>query len=75
MLGQLAVEVLVNLIQDEIQQIETRDQSRRKVDVPRHREVNVVLRADRVGRSKDRSSGVQRGDDTGLGDGYCLLFL
>lgn len=63
-----AVALIVDLVEDEVQQVETRDQGRRQVDVARDGPLEVVLGPDGVGCREDRSTGVQGGDDTGLRD-------
>lgn len=75
MLREPSVEGVLNLVKYEIQQIETRDQGRREVDVPRDGEVDVVFRAYRIGRSEDGRPGIESGDNTCLCDRYSLLFL
>jgi hypothetical protein len=42
-LGESTVEGLVHLVEDEVEEVETRDKRRWEVDVARDREVHVVL--------------------------------
>ena len=67
MTGQTGVGLGVDAIQDEINQVKTREQGRREVDVLRDGQVRVVSAADGVGGSEDAGPGVQRRDDAGLG--------
>lgn len=75
MLCQPSVAVLVDLVQDKVKQIETRDEGRREVDVGRDRQSRVVFRVDGIGGCEDGGSCIEGGDDTSFGDGYRLLFL
>lgn len=74
-LGQPPIADLVDLVQDKVEQIESRDQGRRKVDVGRNGQARVIFRVDRVRRGQDRGTSVEGRDDTGLGDRDGLLFL
>lgn len=65
-LSQFPVEVLIHLIQYEVEQVETGNQGGREVDIPGHRQVDVVLGANRVGSCKDRRPSIQCRDDTSL---------
>lgn len=73
MLGKSAILLLINPIQHQIDKVESGKQGRRQVDVLGHWEVRVILAADWIGRSKNTRSGIERGDDTSLGDGHGLL--
>ncbi len=75
MLGEPSVKGVFYLVEDEVEQIETGDQSRREIDVPRNGEVDVVFRSDGIGRRKDRRPGIESGDNTRLGNRHSLLFL
>lgn len=75
MLGQASVTDLVDLVQDEVEQVESRDQSRRQVNVGWDGQTGVVFRIDGVRCGQDGSSGVEGGNDTSLGDRHGLLFL
>ena len=75
MLGQPPIVHLVHLVKHEVEQIESRDQGRREIDVRRDGQFGVVPTVDRVGGGEYGSTRIERGDDTGFGDGYCLLFL
>ena len=74
-LGQSPVVHLVHLVQDEVEQVETGDQCWGQVNVGRDRQLRVVSRVDRVCRSQDRRSRVQRSDNTSLCDRDSLLLL
>jgi hypothetical protein len=71
--GQPLVRLVVDAVQDQVDQVEARQQGRRQVDVLGHGQVRVVAAADGVGRGQDAGAGVERGDDAGLGDGDGLL--
>ena len=73
-LSQMAVDSLVALIQYDEEEIETRHDGRRHVDVRAQRCLAVVASADRISRSKDRGTGVEGGLDAGLSNRDCLLF-
>ena len=75
MLGQASVTDLVDLVQDEVEQVESRDQSRRQVNVGWDGQTGVVFRIDGVRCGQDGSSGIEGGDDSSLGDRHGLLFL
>jgi len=74
-LGKFAVKTFIYLIEHKIEQIKTGDESWRKIDVLGHREFRIVLGANRIGCSENGGSCVQGGDDAGLRNGNCLLFL
>lgn len=57
-LGQSPIAHLVNLVEDEVEQVESRDQSGRQVDVGGNGQFGVVPRVDGVGSCEDGSSGV-----------------
>jgi hypothetical protein len=71
--GELAVGGLIDAVEHQVDQVESAEQRRREIDVLGNWEVGVVLAADRVGRSENRGSGVQSGDDAGLCDRDSLL--
>ena len=73
MSGELAVGALVDAIKHQVHQIESAQQRWRQVNVLRYRQVWVVFRADRVGRSKNTRPGIERSDDTRFCDGDSLL--
>lgn len=66
---------LVNLVEDEVEQVESRDEGRGQVDVARDGPVEVVLAADGVGGGQDRGARIEGRDDAGFRDGDGLLFL
>ena len=49
MLGKSTIEVLVNLVEDEIKQVETRNERRWQVDVTGYGPIDIVLGSNRVG--------------------------
>ena len=75
MLGQPPVVQLVHLVQDEIQQVKSRNQRRREVNVGRDGQFGVVSRVDGIGSCEDGSTGVEGGDDARFGNRDGLLFL
>ena len=56
---QLPVQIFIHCIQHKIQQIESRDQGRRQINVSRYGQVGIVFRVDGVSSGKDGGSGVQ----------------
>ena len=66
MLCELAVDGLVHLVEDEVEQVEAGDECRRKIDVAGDRQVDVVLGAHRIGGGQDRRSGVEGSYNPGL---------
>lgn len=75
MLREHTIALVVDLVEDEVQQIEPRNEGRGQVNVARDRPLEIVLGSDRVGSSEDRGARVERSDDTRLGDRDGLLFL
>lgn len=75
MLGQSSIDHLVDLIQDQVEQIESRNERWWKVDVSSDRLVHVVFGTNRVGCCEDGGSGVKSRDDSSFCDGHSLLFL
>lgn len=75
MLREAPVIHLVHLVEDEVEQIKSRDEGRREVDIGRDGEFRVISRIDRVGGGQNGCSGVQGGDNACFGDGDGLLFL
>jgi hypothetical protein len=71
--SELAVGGLIDAVEHQVHQVESAQQRRREIDVLGDGQVGVVLAADRVGRSKDRCSGVESGDDASLCDRDSLL--
>lgn len=65
----------IDSIQDEVEQVESRNERGRQVDVGWDRQLGIVFRIDRVGGCENRRSRVQRGDDACFGDRDRLLFL
>lgn len=57
----------------QVDQIETRKQGRRQLDVLHYRQPRVVARLYRVRRGQNRRTSVQRGDDARFRDRYGLL--
>lgn len=72
--GDVAVFLGVQIIQDDEQQIETRQERVRQIDVFLRADVAIVLAIDRIRCRNNRASRIQRGLDAGLGNGDCLLF-
>lgn len=70
-----AVVDLVNLVEDEVEQVEPRDERRGEVNVARDGPVEVVLGPDRVRAGEDGRARVERRDDARLGDRDRLLLL
>jgi hypothetical protein len=62
------------LIQHQEDEIETRQQSSRKVDVLDWRELDVVPAVEGVGSRENRRPGIQRSRDAGFRDRDRLLF-
>lgn len=75
MLRQPSIAHLVNLVQYEIQQVESGDKRGREIDIGRYGEFGIISRVDGVGSCQDGCSSVEGGDDTCFGDGHRLLFL
>jgi hypothetical protein len=75
MLRQSAVANLVHIVEHKVQKVETRDERRWQVDVARDGPFTNVFGANGVGGGQNGCAGIQCGDDSGLSDGYCLLFL
>jgi hypothetical protein len=74
-LGEPAVQNLVDLIQNKIQEIETRYECRREVDVARDGQVHVVFGADGISSGQDGRARIEGGNDARFCDGYRLLLL
>jgi hypothetical protein len=53
MLRQPPIRGLIDLVKDEVQQIESRDESWRQIDISRNRQLWVILGVDRVGSGED----------------------
>lgn len=49
MLGQASIADFVDLVKNQIEKIETRDQGRGEIDIGRDRQSRIVLGVDRVG--------------------------
>eukprot|EP00053_Salpingoeca_punica_P018582 m.182745 g.182745 ORF g.182745 m.182745 type:complete len:346 (-) comp17463_c1_seq6:1194-2231(-) len=60
-------------VENEVDEVETREQCRRQLDVLHNRQVGVPARLVRVGGGKDRCPRVQRRNDAGLGNRHRLL--
>jgi hypothetical protein len=75
MLGQPPIVHLVDFVEDEVEQVESRDERRREINVGRDGQLGVVSTVDGVGGCEDRGTSIEGGDDTGLCDGDGLLFL
>ena len=73
MRGQLPIQRLHRLVQDEIDQIEARKQRGRELEVLHDGEIGVVARIDGVGRGEDRRARVERADNPCLGHRNRLL--
>jgi hypothetical protein len=58
MLCELVVDGLVHLVEDEVEQVEARDECQQKVDVAGDRQADVVLGAHGIGGSKDRRASI-----------------
>lgn len=67
-LGQTQIGVGVRLVLDQPQQVETREQGGRQLDVLLDALARVVAAVGRVGGREDGAAGVQRGHDAGLGE-------
>ena len=63
MLGELAVVLYVGLVQDQVDEVEAREQRGRQLDVLHHREFGVVPALHGVRRRQYRGARVQRCDD------------
>ena len=72
-LGEPEVVLSVGPISDEPEKIKAGKESRRKLNVLRHRLLVVVPSVSRVGSGKDGDSGVEGGHDASLGNGHGLL--
>lgn len=72
-LGDEAVALLVDIVGDDKEQIETGEKRVGEGDVLVGILVHVVLAEDGVGGSDDRAASVERGVDSGLGNGDGLL--
>ena len=74
-LGKSSIVRFVLWIEQKEDQIETREQRRRQLNVVDDGLRFVPLRFDRIGRSQNRCTRIQRTDDAGFGNGQRLLFL
>ena len=74
MLCQVTVDLLVALIENDEEKIETRHNRRGHVDVGTKSCLAVVTTSNGVGSSENTCSSVESGLDTSLGDGDSLLF-
>lgn len=72
-LCQQAVRLRIGLVQQQPQEVETRQQSGGQVDVVLWAALEVVAAARGVGGRQDRRSRVERGGDAALGDAHRLL--
>lgn len=75
MFGQSPIIHLVHFVQDEIEEVESRDERRREINVGRDGQLGVVSRVDGVGSGEYGRAGVQSGDDARFGDRDGLLLL
>lgn len=75
MLRQSSITHLIDLVQDEIEEVESRNERRWEINVSRNGQFGIVSRVDRVGSCQDRRPGVEGGDDPGLGNRDGLLLL
>ena len=73
MRGQLPVQRLDRLVQDEIDQVEAGEQRGRELQVLHDGEIGVVARIDGIGGGEDRRTRVQRADNARFRDGNGLL--
>ena len=64
--GELPVGALVGLVEDQVDQVEAREQRRPQVDVVDDGALGVVLGVDRVGARKHGGARVERADDARL---------
>mmetsp|Transcript_2567 Transcript_2567/g.6686 ORF Transcript_2567/g.6686 Transcript_2567/m.6686 type:complete len:263 (-) Transcript_2567:128-916(-) len=73
MFGQSSIGFDVGIVQYQVDEIESREEGGWKLDVFDDGEARIVAGFDRVGAGEDGGTGVEGGDDAGLGYGYCLL--
>ena len=73
-LGEMAVDVLVAFVQNNEKEVEAGHDWRAHVDVGAEGGFPVVAPSDWIGSGEDAGSCVQRGLDSGFGDGNGLLF-
>ena len=75
MLGKPAVKLFVDIVENQIEQVETRNEGWREIQVLRDCLIPIILGADGIGSGQDRRASIQCRDDPGLGDRNSLLFL
>ena len=74
MLSKAKIVLTIRTIGDQPEQIETREQRGRKLDVLSDGFSVIVTTVGGIGSSQDGDASVEGGHDTGLGNGHCLLF-
>ena len=75
MLSELAVDGLVHLVEDEVEEVEAGDERRGQIDVAGDGQIHVVLGAYGIGGGEEGRAGVEGGYDAGFGYRDGLLFL
>lgn len=75
MLSKSPIKRLIDLVQYEVKQIETRDQCRRQVDVSGDGHIDIIFGADGISCGEYGGTSIEGGDDTCFCDRYRLLFL
>lgn len=72
---QSPVTYFIDLVQHEVEQIESGDERWWEINVLGDGPLEVVLGADWVGSGENRGTGIECGDNPSLGDRNSLLFL
>ena len=75
MLCEPSIVLLIDLVENEVKKVESGDQGRRKVDIPRDWPFQVVLRSDWIGSCQNGRPSIEGGDDTSFCNRDRLLFL
>ena len=70
---QLAIIGFVSLVQDEVDEIKSRDEGGWQVNIVNDRQTWVVSRADGVGTGQHTGSRIERGNNACLSNADCLL--
>jgi hypothetical protein len=73
MLGEALIIIASRLVEDEKQQVETREKGGWEIDVFNGGDAWVIAAVKRVRSSEDGGTSIKRRGDTGLGDGDSLL--
>ena len=75
MLSKSPIKCLINLVKYEVEQIETRDECRRQVDVSGDGQIDIVPGANRISCCKYGGASIEGCDNSCFCDRNCLLFL